>query len=482
MPIKESNSSLVAKEANALKAQNPDQDDQEPNTNGKNIAGKLDPQKLFDLVSKNYDTWLQVMSKQFRDEENFLPFPKDESMDKNSQPIFNYTLLEALEKASSDFSEKMNDINIENEKKEVPRVEQSEDKSLQTSHEVKSLNVEKPSSTSCESLLKESEINFLRNKITQMIASNNFSINNYKAPKREGFSLYDTQDEEGLHDGNTDQFYDDEQDDYDLEEVQGDFLYDYPGQRHIEVELNTAPECETHGFEECDCPIFHAGRGNGYTNGSYGFDEDEDGPSCEFTFEYDHKGKLVPTYSNVEEKLRLMNLESRISTNSNRKNLQLPSINEINASASHNASNSSSKSKKKNKKKKRTNSNTTNSRQSKATSDSFTNTNVHSNTVFGSCCLFCEYEVIYGTKPRQMIKWYDQRVQKEEQRRLEIKTKLENAKLRALRKQRELRQKQLQQNSLEHPPSHTKAEDTDMPNSPKDQARLDNLEGNNSLK
>lgn len=483
MPIKESNSSLVEKEANALKAQNPNQHNQEPNSNGKNIAGKLDPQKLFDLVSKNYDTWLQVMSKQFKDEENFLPFPKDESMDKNSQPIFNYTLLEALEKASSDFSEKMNDINIENGKKEVPKVEQDKYKSLQTSHEVENSNVEKPSSTSCEALLKESEINFLRNKITQMIASNNFSINNnYKAPKREGFSLYDTRDEEGLHDGNTDQFYDDDQDDYDLEEVQGDFLYDYPGQRHIEVELNTAPECETHGFEECDCPIFHAGRGSEYTNGSYGFDEDEDGPSCEFTFEYDHKGKLVPTYSNVEEKLRLMNLESRISSNANRKNLQLPSINEISAGVSHNTNNSSSKSKKKNKKKKRTNSNTTSSKQSKTTSDQCNNTNVHSNPVFGSCCLFCEYEVIYGAKPRQMIKWYDQRVQKEEQRRLEIKTKLENAKLRALRKQRELRQKQLQQNSLEHPPSHTKAEDTKMPNSPKDEVRLDSLEVNNDLK
>lgn len=482
MPIKESNSSLVEKEANALKAQNPNQQKQEVNSNGKSIPGKLDPQKLFDLVSKNYDTWLQVMSKQFKEEENFLPFPKDESMDKSSQPIFNYTLLEALEKASSDFSEKANDINIEDGKKDIPSNEQQvKQESPQATGEVGSSTVEKPS-TSCESLLKESEINFLRNKITQMIASNNFLINNYKTPKREGFSLYDTQDEEGLHDGNTDQFYDDEQDDYDLEEVQDDFLYDYMGQRRIEVELNTAPECETHGFEECDCPIFHTGKGGEYRNGSYGFDEDEDGPSCEFTFEYDNKGKLVPTYSNVEEKLRLMNLESRISTNSNRNNLQLPSINEINAGGSHNADTSSSKSKKKNKKKKRSNSNTTNSKQSKPVSDSHPNPNVHSNPVFGSCCLFCEYEVIYGSKPRQMIKWYDQRVQKEEQRRLEIKTKLENAKLRALKKQRELRQKQLQQNSLEQPPSHTKTEINNIPSSPKDETQLNNLEIHNGQK
>ena len=188
MPIKESNSSLVENETNAHKAQNPNQNNQEVNSNGKNILGKLDPQKLFDLVSKNYDTWLQVMSKQFKDEENFLPFPKDESADKNSQPIFNYTLLEALEKASSDFSEKANNINIEDGKKDIPTNEQQlKEKSPQTIEEVGRSNNEK--TASCESLLKESEINFLRNKITQMIASNNFSINNYKAPKREGFSL-----------------------------------------------------------------------------------------------------------------------------------------------------------------------------------------------------------------------------------------------------------------------------------------------------
>lgn len=78
-----------------------------------------------------------------------------------------------------------------------------------------------------------------------------------------------------------------------------------------------------------------------------------------------------------------------------------------------------------------------------------------------------------------MIKWYDQRVQKEEQRRLEIKTKLENAKLRALKKQRELRQKQLQQNSLEQPPSHTKTEINTIPSSPKDETQLSNLEVHN---
>lgn len=466
MPINESNSRLAASEATRLQSQNLSEHNQELKNNNKGAPGKLDPQKLFDLVSKNYDTWLQVMSKQFKDEENFLPFPKDDAVDKNSQPIFNYTLLEALEKASSDFSEKMNEMNTEGSSEKIAREEKESNGKLRPKANQESCHTKEPSKNAIgESLLKESEINFLRNKITQMIASNNFSINNnYKVPKSGGFSLYDTQDEEGLHDGNTDQFYDDDQDDYDLEEAEGDFLYDYPGSHHIEVELNTGSECKLHGFEECDCPIFHGEKGGEFHNGA--FDEDEDGPSCEFTFEYDHKGKLVPTYSNVEEKLRLMNLESRISAIDSR-SLKLPSINEINTATTQNVDKASLKNKRKNKKKK-------GSKQATAASDSNHPSNVH-NSGSGACCLFCEYEVIYGSKPRQMIKWYDQRVRREEQRRLEIKKKLENAKLKALRKQRDLRQKQLQQANEAHSYSH-KTENNPISSDSELGTRLDTLD------
>lgn len=459
MPIKDTNSGDVINNLNPQNDQIPSQEsNQDRNSNSKPTQKKLDPQKLFDLVSKNYDTWLQVMNKQFKDEENFLPFPKEDALDKNSQPIFNYTLLEALEKASSDFSEKADGIHEDDAIEEIPATDDKEQSKIpQASNRQNRIkNAENPSSKGSQTFLKESEINFLRNKISQMIASNNFSINNTNhAPKREGFSLYDTQDEEGLHDGNTDQFYDDEQDDYDLEELQGEFLHDYPNGRHIEVELNTAPECEIHGYDGCSCPIFHDEGldGHSYRNGAYGFDEDEEGPSCEFTFEYDHREGLVPTYSNVEEKMRLMNLESKISNNN--PDIKLPSITELNNSTYNSSDKSSSKQKKKNKKKKNSNSNAANPNPHLGA-----NPETHPTTkanASGSCCLFCEYEVIYGAKPRQMIKWYDQRVRREEQRRLEIKTKLENAKLKALKKQRELRQKQLQQSNLEQS-SHPKAE------------------------
>ena len=103
----------------------------------------------------------------------------------------------------------------------------------------------------------------------------------------QGFSLYDTKDEEGLHAGNSDMCsccgdcneyefeyegneYDYDQGDYDLEEITRDndddgkgysrgFSYTIPPTHHIEVELNAVPECDIHGSEGyCDCPIFDA--------------------------------------------------------------------------------------------------------------------------------------------------------------------------------------------------------------------------------
>ena len=85
--------------------------------NHPNTSSQLDPKKLFELVSKNYETWLHAMSKQFQDEDNFLPIPNDETdfagSSDDSQPIFNYSLLEALEKASSEFSDKISKLDGE---------------------------------------------------------------------------------------------------------------------------------------------------------------------------------------------------------------------------------------------------------------------------------------------------------------------------------------------------------------------------------
>lgn len=378
---------------------------------------KLDPQRLFELVSKNYSTWLQVMNKEFPDEDDYLPFPSEDG-GKKSQPIFNYSLLEALEKASLDFSDRINKLE---ETEQVPEIGSSS-----SSREHSKMQQEY-----AQSLLQEPEINFLRNKISELVSNGGSghgkrSLNSF--PQQEGFSLYDTRDEEGLHEGNTDQYYD--QDDYDLDEINDyedindrkNFLYDYPPSHHIEVELNTVPECPEHGMDGCDCELY-----TDHPAGQY----DDEGPSCEFTFEYDRNGKLVPTYSNVEEKLRLMSLQSQM-TGQNNESLRLPSISELDIGGA-----GVKAKKKKNKKKK-----------GKGLVDTLADESSHAD----HSCLFCQYEMVYGEKPVQMMKWYDQRVRKDEQRRQDIKRKLETAKLNALKKQRELRNRQIHDNGDLPPP------------------------------
>lgn len=251
-------------------------------------------------------------------------------------------------------------------------------------------------------------------------------------PKREGFSLYDTHDEEGLHDGNADEEAIDgeiggaySQDDYDIDEISDSMYHEYHPTHHIEVELNTEDGSTA---------------GRTVFNNNYDF-EDDGGPSCEFTFEYDHNGKLVPTHNNVEEKLRLMLLQNRM------RNIEEPKM---------------SKSQKKKKKKKEKQLQQQQQQllqllplQSQQPKDVQLQSQYQGQDVGrhqalvlqvnSSCCLFCEYETIYGSRPKQMIKWYEQKMRREEVKRAEIRKKLENAKLKALKKQRELRQRQQQQ-------------------------------------
>lgn len=196
-----------------------------------------------------------------------------------------------------------------------------------------------------------------------------------------GFSLYGTNDEEGLHEGTMEDYeeYDDlEQDDYDIGEIQGDpeFLYDYGPTHHIEVELSDGPAGESRNRD--------------------------DEPSCEFTFEYDRNGKLVPTYCNVEEQLRFMNLHLRD------KQGRVEAPQEV-------AETGKKKKKKNNKKKKK--------QEPQRAIDENTG------------CLFCQYEAFFGVKPVHMMRWYDQKVMAEERHRQKVREKLEKAKLKALRRQ-----------------------------------------------
>lgn len=227
--------------------------------------------------------------------------------------------------------------------------------------------------------LNDRELGFLKERIAEFI-----SFTGYGSEQRlkrrnhgkesEGFSLYGTNDEEGLHGGNADVYDGEEQDDYDINELEdGDnFLYDY-GPHHIEVEVNNGPA------------------------GSQPVDPNE--PSCEFTFEYDRNGTLIPTDNNIEEKLRLMCLQT-----------------------AEEAGFTGGKKKKSGRKKKKKTQNAG-----------------AVNEVDESCCLFCQYEAFFGVKPVHMMKWYDRKIEKEERRRQRIKEKLENAKLKALQRQREHR-------------------------------------------
>ncbi|RLV83576.1 hypothetical protein JA9_004756 [Meyerozyma sp. JA9] len=215
-------------------------------------------------------------------------------------------------------------------------------------------------------LLKESDIDVLYKKISSIFSPPN---------PTSGFSLYDTKDEEGLHDGNAEFFSDHDygQSDYDLDEVHDDLAH------HIEVEVDRGASCDGHEGS-CSCDEY-----------------DDQGPSCEFTFEYDHNGKLIPTSNNVEEQLRLMQLQ----------NQQLQRQSPRPAKGQRDLESRPGK-KKKNKKKK--------------------NKDQEPSAAGSCCCLFCEYEAIYGVEPRQMVKWYERTVRQEEQRRLEIKKKLEKVK------------------------------------------------------
>ena len=431
----------------------------EGNTSNINNATGLSPKQLFELVSKNYETWLQAMAKQFEndvDDSNYSPFPKEdtniEEINEKSNPIFNYSLLEALDAASNDMNEQLR----------VATSSSSSNNSTTKSREGKRKIVD----PSTHALLNEREIDFLRHKITQIIQNNNETS--------EGFNLYDTKDEEGLHEGNCgccdDDHGDDveyDQDDYDLEEINGDenYAYDIPPTHHIEVELNAAPDCPIHESEGCDCPIFSHHVHGGIDDEDDDYDEDDDryAPSCEFMFEYDLSGKLIPTYNNVAERLREMEANGgKFPFKKNR--LQLPSIEELHARDENQKNDNKKKNKKKKKKKKSKSESGSGSSSVITRAEDLVNISqikvpqhdykLEPSTIpkdyigyipSDQCCLFCEYEAVFGSKPKQMIKWYEQKVNAEEKRRAEFKRKLQNAKLKALRKQKDMRQKGIQQ-------------------------------------
>lgn len=304
-------------------------------------------------MKKTYEFWRNIANKKMAEDDKYLPFPNESALPLNAS-----------------------------------RMEQNQSRDLDYRDFIEThlsdVALGKDKQANGAPLLNDSELNFLKARIAEFISFTGTSPYGQerklvkrrpRVEEKEGFSLYGTNDEEGLHDGNAEGYEDDEQDDYDIEELEDadNFLYDY-GPHHIEVEVNNGPP------------------------GSEPIDPDE--PSCEFTFEYDRNGTLVPTDSNIEEKLRLMCLQSR-----GEETL---------------AQTGKKKKSGKKKKKKKT-------------------THTINDAVDESSCLFCQYEAFFGVKPVHMMKWYDKKILREEKRRQKIKEKLESAKLKALRRQREIR-------------------------------------------
>ncbi|CAN3374121.1 hypothetical protein DIURU_000941 [Diutina rugosa] len=415
------------------------------------VEPQLDPKRLFELVSRNYKSWQEAMARDGASLDSGYPrsgtaaipdtaseTPRDFDGDMG-QPILKYNLLELLEKTPGEVDLHALIAKASRDGVDTPPPSASSVPQIApASSSAPSASIPPPPTNSepvtlgmtgipdrvTESILNEQEIDFLRQKISQMINFRPSAASN--AATQGGMSLYDTQDERGIVD-------DDDQDDYDLDELAAD---EYYKSHHIEVELNS------HRHDECTCGDDHA----------------EDGPTCEFTFEYDNSGKLVPTYSNVEEKLRLMGLQHKLGTNGA---MKLPSISELNlidqaaatSSSAHpqSAPSSSSSSKKKKHKKKKKAEQKQAAATNHASSHSQSAPPASSMLAPTDCCLFCEYQFVYGKKPRQMIKWYNQRLRREEQRRQEIKRKIESVKQRAIKRQQHRADAE---EPLSHPDDH----------------------------
>ncbi|KAI5951626.1 hypothetical protein KGF54_004700 [Candida jiufengensis] len=368
----QNNGKLNAKPVNGGNSQNLNPT---PNSvpKGIKIGSNPGPEELFELLSKNYENWSQAMTKQFEDEENFSPFPNENDNELNKDkmnPIFNYSLLEALETASNEIGDKLKDIpngNIRNN----TLISKTTSSNTTTNGSIANRPIKHPKRRilhPSHSLLNEKEIVFLRDKITQIIKEREGD----NLPQ--GFTLYDTNDEKGLNNDDDDEEelcsccdHSDEDDEYEEDHDQNDYdLNDFTNNNDnnndkrysnhhinsrpthsIEIELNTAPDCEVHGSKSCDCPIFDSPNNNelermtrrkrNYMGSPSDNDYDSnEGPSCEFTFEYDHNGQLIPTYNNIEEKLRLMRLESSMKINN-----KLPNKNKINNKFSSGKNNNS---------------------------------------------------------------------------------------------------------------------------------------------
>lgn len=365
----------------------------------------LDTKRILEAVSKNHKAWLLAQRRQFELEEGFLPFPVEDAdcacqNRHEPNPGFEYTIIEALEKATRDIGAD-------------------------------------PMRALANDLGAPEHLTHEWGILRDMINSPQFKQDISKGhlppghpPPGDLADLFLP-----LHEGVRCEYSQVRREtpyDLDLPSIPplGNYHYEC-GSHHIQVEVESVPRGQE--FPK---------RGPGPVAG------DEDGPSCEFTFEYDQKGQLIPMYNNVEEKLREMKLNAGNG----------PSHPELASEAS--GQDIATRKKKKKPKKPRKipipDEGCAPPDGSEAAPSSDTGDAVREKspsapekkplaTDCQETCLLCEYTILFGRAPRQLLKWFHQRARGEMERREEIKRKLENTKLRAIRKQRELRQKQLHQ-------------------------------------
>ncbi|CCE85491.1 Piso0_005088 [Millerozyma farinosa CBS 7064] len=361
----------------------------------------------------------------------------------SSRTAIDYVVLKALEEMTSDLSAGVKAGH------RAPSDRYNGTETLSSVRRASSHSTSRPGGLSMDlmdSFLNESEIEHLRSKITEVLNTGQIKTSGNKNDQSVSSSIEESDLGRAYEDLSPLDF--DGQDDYDLDEIDENFQYQYPATRHIEVELNTESEHTTVHLDRAGNIIPAPPEGSGRRA-----DEDLETPSCEFTFEYDSSGKLVPVFNNVEQKLREMYLQQ---SDSKHNGGAAPDLNDGDSilleseTDSHSNAQQSSKKKKKKKKKGRNA-----STKPDVTEPEAPHRTAHPSVPNAGYCLLCEYELIFGSKPHQMMKWYDKRVLQEEQERTEIKRKLERAKSRALKKQKELRRMQSRKHDESLSPNNT---------------------------
>ncbi|EDK42701.1 hypothetical protein LELG_00879 [Lodderomyces elongisporus NRRL YB-4239] len=478
--------------------------------------------KLFDPASGGGLAELQLVgSKKFQEEENYSPFPKEThpgrlglelALNEQPRPLTSQSIqCHVLKKKTPSFRKtKPNPTSMQNSS---------------SSYAVNSLIFP-------QSLLNDEEMNFLRNKITQMIQGNQVdgmaaaaaaavAVTGVGLEEREVHDeLYDDDDEEEEEDEKEGDGHDNgsssnelsccynkekeeileidfSQDDYDVSEVDGpeEYAYKLPPSapvhkdilldtssalqrlsshandgyrdkfpKHTDSELNSKLKLKLKQKQKLKLKlqlkpdqtfknfasnsryekklVFHEDDNNENNVFQDDVDDDDDddddeydGPSCEFTFEYDSNGQLIPIANNIEEKLRQMEISAkrarRSALNGQERNL---ARNQINYKSNRNIIKTDSRQrrdrpknannmltlKSNDKVEDRTPFNALADLQSLRTLSMENNLNLQKyrlrnepftipRNFFGlipsdTCCLLCQYEAVYGSKPVQLLK------------------------------------------------------------------------------